>query len=102
VPGLGSERSVEKKEAETAVLERSVENIFCLKCHKLAAQKRVTPERVELLKNGRVLLSLSTKPSQDGHHPWWKFWQKTAPKPQSRGNRIGVRCPDGHNVQVNL
>lgn len=70
-----------KKEAETAVLERSVENIFCLKCHKLTAQKVVTQERVELRQNGKVLLSLSK---------------------QSSGNRIGVRCPDGHNVQVNL
>lgn len=70
-----------KKELETPVLEDSAENIFCPKCHRLAAQKRVTEGRIELRQNGRVLLSLSK---------------------QSAGNKIGVRCPSGHNVPIEL
>jgi hypothetical protein len=57
------------------------ENIFCPKCHKLVAEKKVTEERVELRQNGKVLLSLSS---------------------QSRGNNIGLRCPSGHNVKVEI
>lgn len=58
-----------------------MESVFCPKCHKLVAQKRVTEERVELVQNGKVLLSLSK---------------------QSHGNKIGVKCPSGHNVKVEI
>lgn len=58
-----------------------MKNIFCPKCHKLAAQIRKNGERVELVQKGRVLLALSAK---------------------SSGNRIGVRCPSGHNVKVEI
>ncbi len=78
-----------------------MENIFCTKCRKLAAQKKVTPDRIQLLQNGRTLISLS-KQVPARKPPWWEFWHKPAPAPRSRGNRIGVRCPDGHSVPVEL
>lgn len=77
-----------------------MENIFCDKCHKLAAQKRVTDERLELLQNGRTIISLSTNPGQDGNRPWWKFWQKSVA--ERKPSRIGVRCPDRHTTMVEL
>jgi hypothetical protein len=56
-------------------------NIFCPKCHKPAAQIKRTEEKVEVLQNGKVLLSLSA---------------------QSRGVKIGTKCPDGHHVDVEI
>lgn len=58
-----------------------MENIFCPKCHKLTAQISRTDERVELRQKGKVLLSLSAK---------------------STGNKIGLRCPSGHSVKVEI
>ena len=58
-----------------------MENIFCPTCHKPAAQIIRTEEKVVLRQNGRTIISLSA---------------------QSKGNNIGVRCPDGHNVKVAL
>lgn len=55
--------------------------IFCPKCHKLAAELSRTEERVELRQNGKVLLALSK---------------------ESHANKVGVRCPSGHNVRVEL
>lgn len=58
-----------------------MENIFCPKCHKLTAQINRSEERVELRQNGRVLLSLSA---------------------QTKGNTIGLKCPSGHNMKVEI
>lgn len=58
-----------------------IEDIFCPKCHKLAAEVIRNEGRVELRQNGKVLLALSA---------------------QSRCNKIGVQCPSGHNVEVEL
>ena len=58
-----------------------MERIFCSKCHKLAVEIIRNEERVELRQNGKVLLALSAK---------------------STGNKMGVQCPSGHKVQVNL
>jgi len=55
--------------------------IFCKKCHRLAAVIIRTEERVELRQNGKVLLALSK---------------------ESVGNKIGVKCPNGHSVEVAL
>lgn len=56
-------------------------SIFCPKCHKLTAQIIRDDKRVELRQNGKVLLSLSK---------------------ESHGNKIGVKCPSGHNVHVEV
>jgi len=53
----------------------------CPKCHKLTAEIRNTEERVELVQEGKVLLSLSSK---------------------STGNTINVKCPSGHSVKVEI
>ena len=58
-----------------------MENIFCPKCHKMAAQIRRNEERVELRQNGKVLLALSSK---------------------STGNTISVKCKSGHSVRVEI
>lgn len=58
-----------------------IENIFCQKCHKLAAEIRKNGEKIELRQNGRVLLSLSA---------------------QSRCNSISIKCPSGHSVKVEI
>jgi len=58
-----------------------VNRIFCPKCHKLTAEIRKNEERVELVQNGKVLLALSSK---------------------SSGNKISVRCPSGHSVEVKI
>lgn len=58
-----------------------IENIFCQKCHKLAAEIRKNEEKIELRQNGRVLLALSSK---------------------SSGNSISVKCPSGHSVKVEI
>lgn len=58
-----------------------MKEIFCPKCHKLAAELTRSEERVELRQNGKVLLALSSK---------------------SSGNKIGVKCPSGHSVRVKI
>ena len=55
--------------------------IFCPKCHKLTTEIRNTGERIELVQNGKVLLSLSAK---------------------STGNSISVKCASGHSVKVEI
>jgi len=56
-------------------------SIFCPKCHKLAVEINRTEEKVELRQNGKVLLSLGA---------------------QSKANKIGVTCPSGHSVKVDI
>lgn len=59
-----------------------IENIFCRRCHKLAAQIRRNEDKVEVRQGGRVLLSLSAK---------------------SSGNKIGVSCPScKKSIKLNI
>lgn len=55
--------------------------IFCPVCHKLTAQVIRDGNGVRLMQNGKSILSLGKN---------------------SSGNSIGVKCPDGHSVSVEM
>jgi len=55
--------------------------VFCPKCHRLAAQVLRNDDGVKLVQNGKTMLSLGKG---------------------SSGNTVGVKCPSGHNVQVRV
>ena len=58
----------------------AVRQIFCDKCHKLAATIKESDDKVEVIQGGKTLINLS----------------------KQSGSNISVRCPAGHNVRLEL
>ncbi len=57
------------------------EEIFCPKCHKLAALVLTNNKSTKIVQNGKVLLNMPAG---------------------SSGNNITVKCPDGHEVSIEI
>lgn len=55
--------------------------IFCPKCHKLAALVLTNDKSTKIVQNGKVLVNLPAG---------------------SSGNKISVKCPDNHEVSIKL
>lgn len=58
----------------------ATKQIFCTKCHKLAATIKESDDKVEVIQGGKTLINLS----------------------KQSGSNISVRCPSGHNVRLEL
>jgi len=54
--------------------------IYCPKCHRLAATIRERDDKVEVIQGGKTLINLS----------------------KQSGSNISVHCPSGHNVRLEL
>ena len=54
--------------------------IYCNKCHKLAATIKEDEDNVEVIQGGKTLIKLS----------------------KQSGSNISVRCPSDHNVRLEL
>ncbi len=64
--------------------DRVIRDIFCKKCHKLAAQVEKGEEGTKVMQGGKVLISLGDKTRLKGL------------------NKLSVACPSGHNVKIEV
>lgn len=60
-----------------------VKDVFCKKCHRLAAQIQRGKEEIKIIQGGKVLMSLGKGANISM-------------------NKLSVQCPSGHNVKVEV
>lgn len=65
--------------------DRVIRDIFCKKCHKLAAQVEKGEEGTKVMQGGKTVLSLGKDPNIS-----------------MKGNKVSVKCGSGHNVQIEV